>query len=92
MADKRKFKIKIAEPEDSIYQEGFMLNPINKSKKIVKNRTWDDLIKKAEGKFGKNSSLAQFWRQTKEKSQINQQRRFEEIYYDRPVAFSKDDK
>ena len=92
MADKRKFKIKIAGPDDPIYKEGFKRHPINKSKKIINNRTWEGLIKSAEEKFGKNSSLAKFWRQTKEKSLINKQRRFEEIYYDRPVAFSKDDK
>ena len=91
MANKRKFKIKIAGPDDPVYKEGFKPNPIN-SKKVSKKKTWDDLIKKAEERFGKNSSLSQFWRETKEKSLINKQRRFEEIYYDRPVAFSKDDK
>ena len=55
-------------------------------------KTWDDLIKDAEGKYGKESSLAKFWRETKEKALKRKGQRFEEIYYDRPVAFHKDDK
>ena len=31
-------------------------------------KTWDDLIKDAEGKYGKESSLAKFWKETKEKA------------------------
>ena len=55
-------------------------------------KTWDDLIKNAEDKYGKDSTLAKFWRETKEKALWNKGQRFEEIYYDRPVAFHKEDK
>lgn len=55
-------------------------------------KTWDELIKKAEEKYGVNSTLAEFWKETKKKALKNKQARFEEIYYDRPVAFSKKDK
>ena len=55
-------------------------------------KTWDDLIKNAEDKYGKDSTLAKFWRETKEKALKNKGQRFEEIYYDRPVAFHKEDK
>jgi len=57
-----------------------------------KEKTWDDLIKDAEDKYGKESSLAQFWRETKEKALKKKSQRFEEIYFDRPVAFHKYDK
>lgn len=57
-----------------------------------KPKTWDDLIKNAEDKYGKDSTLANFWREIKEKALKNKGQRFEEIYYDRPVAFHKDDK
>ena len=55
-------------------------------------KTWDELIKKAEENYGINSTLAEFWKETKKKALKNKQARFEEIYYDRPVAFSKKDK
>lgn len=55
-------------------------------------KTWDNLIKDAEVKHGKDSNIAKFWRETKEKSLKKKSQRFEEIYYDRPVAFYKDDK
>jgi hypothetical protein len=57
-----------------------------------KSKSWDDLIKNAEDKHGKDSSVAKFWRETKEKALRNKGQRFEEIYYDRPVAFHKEDK
>jgi hypothetical protein len=57
-----------------------------------KPKTWDDLIKNAEVKHGKDSSIAKFWRETKEKALKRKDQRFEEIYYDRPVAFHKEDK
>jgi predicted outer membrane protein len=55
-------------------------------------KTWDDLIKNAEVKHGKDSSIAKFWRETKEKALKNKGQRFEELYYDRPIALHKDDK
>ena len=55
-------------------------------------KTWDELIKKAEENYGINSTLAEFWKETKKKALKNKHTRFEEIYYDRPVAFSKKDK
>ena len=55
-------------------------------------KTWDNLIKNAEDKHGKDSSIAKFWRETKEKALKRKGQRFEEIYYDRPVAFHKEDK
>ena len=58
----------------------------------TKPKTWDDLIKNADEKYGKDSSLSRFWRETKEKALKNKGQRFEEIYYDRPVAFHKEDK
>jgi len=58
----------------------------------TKPKTWDDLIKNAEDKHGKDSSIANFWKETKEKALRNKGQRFEEIYYDRPVAFHKEDK
>lgn len=30
-------------------------------------KTWDDLIKNAEDNYGKDSNIAKFWRETKEK-------------------------
>lgn len=55
-------------------------------------KTWDDLIKDAEDKYGKESSLAQFWKETKKQALKKKNQRFEEIYFDRPVAFHKEDK
>ena len=55
-----------------------------------KPKTWDDLIKNSEDKYGKDSTVAKFWRETKVKALKNKGQRFEEIYYDRPLAFHKE--
>ena len=57
-----------------------------------KPKTWDDLIKDAEVKYGKDSNIAKFWKETKEQALKKKSQRFEEIYFDRPVAFHKGDK
>lgn len=55
-------------------------------------KTWEDLINDAEEKYGKESNIANFWRETKENALKKKSQRFEEIYFDRPVAFRKGDK
>ena len=55
-------------------------------------KTWYNLIKNAEDKYGKDSSIAKFWREAKEKALKNKDQRFEDPCYNRPVAFHKDDK
>jgi hypothetical protein len=57
-----------------------------------KLKTWDELIKNAKDNYGKNSSLAEFWKKAKEEALKRKGRSFREIYYDRPLAFHKDDK
>ena len=57
-----------------------------------KPKTWDYLIKTTEDNYGKDSSITKFWRDTKEKALKRKGQRFEELYYDRPVAFHKGDK
>ena len=57
-----------------------------------KPKTWEELIKNAEHKHGKNSTIAKFWRKAKEEDLRRKGRSFREMYYDRPVAFHKDDK
>ena len=56
-----------------------------------KPKTWDDLIERAVQRYGKDSTLAEFWRETKDKNLRNRKDRFEEIYFDRPVDFQKDE-
>lgn len=91
MANKKKYKISIAGPNDPIFKEGFKINPININQDENKPKTWDDLIERAVQRYGKDSSLAQFWRETKDKDLRNKKDRFEEIYFDRPVDFQKDE-
>ena len=56
------------------------------------NKSWENIIEEADKKYGKDSNIAKFWRDCKYKAESSKQQRFEELYLDRPLSFTKKDK
>ena len=56
---------------------------------MSEKKTWDVLIKNAETKYGKNSNLAKFWREAKEKAIKYGNKSLREIYMERPIQIGR---